>query len=129
MTETMLDKVADAIFNEEFFDGYPRWGTRDYRWGDKGFEVFRLDDSGCAGEFSYVWSGYESQDKADVALSEKLALSKARAALEAIREPDEAMQDAFYGATIVTREGAIRNFNKGVSAMIDAILSQSQERK
>ena len=85
---TVLDNVADAIFNEEFFDGYPRWGTRDHRFGGKGFEVFRCDDNGAAGEFSDLWSGYESQDKADVALSEKLAIAKARAALQAIREPD-----------------------------------------
>jgi len=53
----------------------------------------------------------------------------ARAALRAIREPDEAIQEAFYGEVTVTGEGFIRNLGAGFTAMIDSILSQSQEGK
>jgi len=86
----MIERVATA-----WKDEFKRWvgRTNKMRDDDKCYEVCRFDDSGFTGSFSeiHAFAGYRKSCTFHEAIRVERA---ARAAIEAMREPTQAMLDA-----------------------------------
>lgn len=118
MSETMIERVARAIDDER-----KRWGGRTNKMRDDGriYEIVRHDDSGFAGEFSEVHA-FASYADSEAFMALMLYERPARAAIEAMREPNEAQMDQIIWAPI-DMDAGIELYR----AMIDAALSSTDK--
>lgn len=111
-TDSVVERVARAWEGE-----YERWTMRTNKGVEFPFEVCRFDDSGLAGEFSEV-HGFAVRWDAHVAFEEMRKAASARAAIKSLREPSEAMVDAWFTKQAEVSGEAMWNL------MIDAALSE-----
>jgi len=78
----LSDEALDA-HSSAYQAEWDRWGMRDNRWGGKGFEVFRYDDSDISGNFSEIHS-FDVEVDAQNALDAMRRRSSSRAAIVAL---------------------------------------------
>lgn len=89
----MIERVSDAI------EAVPSLWVRDNRWGKRGYEVGYVEGDVISDESIVILGSFPTSEEASAFAAHWTRLKRASAAIEAMREPTEAMADAGYCAS------------------------------